>query len=69
MTRELVCCGAQDDIGKAQELMAKHRKSRIMCVDEAGRLEGVISLSDLAQLESAELSRTLRQVSKREARA
>jgi CBS-domain-containing membrane protein len=50
MSHEVVSCGAQEDIAKAQELMARHRKSRIMCVDEAGRLEGIISQSDIAKM-------------------
>lgn len=67
-TREIVACRPEDDLRKAEELMAKHHKSRIMCADN-GRLVGVISLSDIAQRESgARASQTLRDVSEREAR-
>jgi CBS domain-containing protein len=70
LTREVIACRPEDDLDKAEELMAKHHKSRIMCVDAAGRLLGVISLSDIAQEEpGARTAQTLRQVSQREARA
>jgi CBS domain-containing protein len=68
MTREVVSCRPEDDLRKAQELMARHQKSRLMCVDDAGQLLGVISLSDLAQHEEG-ASSTLRSVSEREVRA
>jgi CBS domain-containing protein len=70
MTHEVVSCSPKDDLRKAERLMAEHRKSRIMCIDESGRLAGVISLSDIAQHESAlRASDTLRDVTAREARA
>jgi CBS domain-containing protein len=69
MTREVVACRPEDDLRQALELMSKHHKSRILCVDENGRLVGVISLSDIAQSSGGEAAQTLRQVSQREARA
>ena len=66
MTREVIACYPQDDIEVAKELMADNRKSRIMCVDDAGALVGIISLSDIAKLEGDGASRTLREVSRRE---
>jgi CBS domain-containing protein len=69
MTREVVACRPQDDILRAEQLMAQHAKSRIMCIDEGGRLTGVISLSDIAQIEDgARALETLRQISEREVR-
>jgi CBS domain-containing protein len=69
-TRECVACGPDDDLRKAEELMARNHKSRILCVDGDGRLVGVISLSDVAQREKgARAAETLREVSQREARA
>jgi CBS domain-containing protein len=69
-TRECVACGPDDDLRKAEELMARNHKSRILCVDGDGRLVGVISLSDVAQQEKgARAAETLREVSQREARA
>ncbi len=64
MTPEIVACQATDDLEFAKELMARHRKSRIMCLDERGSLVGVISLSDLTDGNAAE---TLRRVAAREA--
>jgi len=66
MTREVIACLAADDITAAEELMAEHRKSRIMCVDDDGRLVGVISLSDIAKLDGAAAASTLKEVSRRE---
>ena len=69
MTREVVACQPKDDLRDAERAMAKHHKSRIMCVDVDGRLLGVISLSDIAQHErGGRASETLREISEREAR-
>jgi len=68
MTREVVACRPGDDLDYAQELMSQERVSRIMCIDESGELQGVISLSDLANIEGERASATLRDVSDREVR-
>ena len=69
-TPEVIACGPDEDLRDAEELMAHHQKSRIMVVDDAGHLVGVISLSDIAQRESGKkASQTLRKISAREARA
>jgi CBS domain-containing protein len=68
MTSDVVACSSDDDLESARELMAEHQKSRIMCVSTSGRLEGIISLSDLAQLDEGSSIDTLRHVSSREAR-
>jgi len=41
MTQEVVTRRTTDDLERAKMLMARHQKSRIMCVDEMGRLVGV----------------------------
>ncbi|MBN1208704.1 MAG: hypothetical protein JXB05_27835 [Myxococcaceae bacterium] len=47
--------------------MARHHKSRILCVDESGGLAGVISLADIAEKEEgAQAVRLMRQVTHRE---
>ena len=67
MTPEVVACRPQDDLDYARELMARNRKSRIMCISRNGRLEGIISLSDIADAEySWRAGRVLRDVSSRE---
>ena len=70
MTHETVTVLETDDVVRAEELMAEHHKSRIMVVDGHGKLVGVISLSDLALLESDQkYASTARRISEREARA
>lgn len=69
MTRYLVACNPEDDLDHARELMATHQKSRIVCVSRTGRLEGVISLSDIAQLGETTGIETLREVASRESRS
>lgn len=68
MTREVVSCFPEADLAHALELMAQHHKSRIMCISRNGRLEGIISLSDIAQLDELSGGDTLRHVSSRESR-
>lgn len=67
MTREVVSCAPDDDLARCEELMATHRKSRMMICDDDERLVGVISLSDIAQHDRArKAGRTLRKVTARE---
>ena len=69
MTREVIACRPDDDVRRAEQLMGRHHKSRMICTDEEGRLLGVISLSDIAQVEEASrASQTMKQVTEREAR-
>ncbi len=69
MTREVIACKPKDDIRDAEQAMAEHRKSRIVCCDDDGVLVGVISLSDIVRHEGARrATSTLMQVSEREAR-
>ncbi len=49
MSTELVACKTNDDILRAQELMRVNLVNRILCLDEAGRLAGILSVSDFAQ--------------------
>ena len=44
MTSEVVSCSPKDGIETALQLMAENHRSRIMCLDEEGRLVGIISL-------------------------
>ena len=69
MSREVVACRVSDDIHFAERLMARNQKSRILVLDDAGRLAGVISLSDIAQHERNpdRTARTLREIAEREA--
>jgi len=70
ITDEVIACSPEDDLGKAQALMAQNHESRIMCLDDEGGLVGIISLSDIAEYDDwTEASETLRKISEREARA
>src|SRR5688572_25755310 len=51
MTREIVACRPRDDLQRAEHLMRRAHVSRIMCIDDAGTLAGIISLSDIARIE------------------
>lgn len=65
-TRELVCCSPEDPLEVAEELMLRHKKSRIACVDERRHLVGVISLSDISRVEQdGKVSELLRGLSHR----
>ncbi len=66
MTRELVACHPNDEIARVRERMARYEKSRVLVADEAGRLIGVISLSDVAGADPASAADILRQVANRE---
>jgi CBS domain-containing protein len=69
MSNEVIACRPEDDLRRAEDLMARNRKSRIMCVTEDGTLAGVISLSDIAQQEKASrAAETMRSVTRRETR-
>jgi CBS domain-containing protein len=67
MTGDVVACRSDDDLSIAQDLMGEMQVSRIVCVSENGELEGVISLSDIAQVgNGADVAATLRSVTVRE---
>lgn len=69
MTREIVACRLGRDLSDAEQLMRARRKSRIMVCDDEGTLVGVISLSDIAEVEDErEAGLTLRGVAQRESR-
>lgn len=69
LTPDVVACFPDDELGEALRLMAERKKSRILCVGRDGRLAGVVSLSDLAQVEDgAAAADALRRIAEREAR-
>lgn len=70
MSKELVACQKEHSLRDAQKLMIENQKSRICCIDDDGKLVGVISLSDIAQHEEpGHASETLKHVSSREVAA
>jgi CBS domain-containing protein len=66
MSTPVIACRAYDPIARAERLICRHRKARLVVLDDAGVLVGVISLSDLAQHgEPIRLARVLRELSSR----
>jgi hypothetical protein len=56
------------DLSFAENLMAQHQKSRILCTDDQLHPMGVISLSDIAHVEDgSRASEVLDAVARREA--
>src|SRR5262245_60962594 len=37
MTRDVITCRPEDEVQVAEDLMARHRVARIICVDETGK--------------------------------
>ena len=68
MTKGVVDCRPSDSIEDARELMEEHQVSRIICTSAQGRIEGIISLSDIVELDEQSGAQTLRRVSEREVR-
>jgi CBS domain-containing protein len=69
MTRETITCRETDPIDRAEHLMALHHKSRMMVVDDEGRLVGVISISDIVDEEDDDrAAETVRMIADREVR-
>lgn len=66
MSREVVTCSPQDSIADAEERMRSQHVSRLVCVDDARRPVGIVSMADIAQVERADrASDLLRDVSAR----
>lgn len=69
MTPRAIACRPKDDLRLAEAIMSEEKVSRILCINERGELEGVISLSDIVQVGNSALAAlTLRNVSAREVR-
>lgn len=69
MTREVVACAPEDDLRRAEQLMAESRKSRVLVTDELGGLVGIISLTDVVMRDSNKhAAHTLRKIVGREVR-
>ena len=48
MTPEVVACRPTDDVARVEEMMIRHRRSRVIVMDDDGKVEGVVSLYDVA---------------------
>jgi CBS domain-containing protein len=69
MSRDVISARPDDDLVKAENLMSNQQKSRLVVTDGAGKLQGVISLSDLTKNDVDSGARTMRGVTNRESRA
>jgi CBS domain-containing protein len=49
MTREVVFCWEDQKVGEAARIMQMHQLRRLIVVDGAGRLKGILSVADLAK--------------------
>jgi CBS domain-containing protein len=68
MSRNVVSCRPEDELRLAEQFMAHYQVSRLVVTDDDDVLEGVISLSDIAEHEpAARAARTLRSIAAREA--
>ncbi len=56
MHKDLALCHPDDDIRTALKTMAQRQLRRLLVVDEAGALKGVLSLSDIALRAADDLS-------------
>jgi CBS domain-containing protein len=66
-TDRLVTVRPDDDLQRVQQQMGQNRVSRVVVCDEDGKLKGVISLSDLAQVvDPSQCAHTLKRVTERE---
>jgi CBS domain-containing protein len=70
MTEDVVTCGAEDDVRRAEELMQVNQKARLVCVDESGHVAGVLSYADIVQYEDERRAgAVLSDITEREANA
>ena len=68
MSRNVVSCRPDDELSLAEQFMAHYQVSRLVVTDDDDILEGIISLSDIAEYEpAARAARTLRSIAAREA--
>jgi predicted transcriptional regulator len=63
-TPETIFCRISADVEQALELMRENRVARLLCVDESGRLAGILSLSDIAAKMPELATETLRELSR-----
>lgn len=67
MSDQASCCGPNDSVDKAREIMEERQVRRVPVIDEAGCCVGMISQADLARDDSAasdeKVGRTVEQIS------
>lgn len=70
MSTDIVACQPADDARRAEDLMRQNQVDRVLVIDEAGVVAGIVSLSDVAQFEDDErrLGRLTADILERETR-
>jgi CBS domain-containing protein len=66
MTRQVVFCGADDDLDKVLDLMQENQVRRILVVDGQDTIQGVVSMADLmnrGDVSKGETRETLKRIS------
>jgi CBS domain-containing protein len=69
MSKDVVSCRPEQDLQECERAMAQFQKSRVVVVNDERKLQGVISLSDIADRDRGNAADTLRKVAAREAHA
>lgn len=54
MTEDVSCCGAYDELLKAEEIMVERQVRRVPVIDGEGRIIGIISQADVVRAASNE---------------
>lgn len=69
MTKDVATCQFDDEVSQAARRMSRREVSRLVVLDAADEMVGILSLSDLAQaMPEREMADTLRRISDRAAR-
>ena len=56
MTRDVATVSAENDVGETIQLMQRRGVRRVVVIDEASRLLGIVSLDDVVELLAEELN-------------
>ena len=62
MSRDLQCCGPDDDLGSAEQMMRQHQIRRLPIVDGDRRPMGMLSLADIVRATDHQKGRARRDV-------
>jgi signal-transduction protein with cAMP-binding, CBS, and nucleotidyltransferase domain len=71
MSADPVCCNREDEVRRALIMMGTHRVRRVIVVDRAGYLQGIVSLTDLLEYQAVteqDIAYVLKQIDMPEAR-
>ena len=56
MSRDLITCSVEGDVAEAAALMGERQVRRLLVIDRAGAVVGILSLGDIAEHASEELA-------------